>query len=149
MEWARAALDDALDCAMDFGTHSCRPACFVRRRGAGVVCRHGFWHLEWDGERWVVAPGKALVPGCADVGDLLATELAARVDPGLDRGGQSKGAVCRVRTHAWETRGAFAVALACRCNHDVSVLEHHTPEDAGDADDLARALNDTRDATSA
>ena len=45
-------------------------------------------------------------------------KLAARVDPGLEEGGQTKGGIRRVRTHRWETRSAFAIAVSCRCNHD-------------------------------
>ena len=149
LEWVRAALDDARDVAGDMGVHGCRPGCWARRRGVGVVCRHGYFHLEPDGERLVVRPGKPLVPDPADANALLEEQLAARVDAGIDAGGYAKGAVLRVRTHRWETRSMFAVALACRCNHDCSILEHVAPDADGDADDLARALNETRDGTAA
>ena len=49
LAWTRAALDDARDIAADMGVHGCRPGCWARRRGVGVVCRHGFFDLEADG----------------------------------------------------------------------------------------------------
>ena len=42
LTWAEASLDDARDVAADMGVHGCRQGCWARRRGVGVVCRHGF-----------------------------------------------------------------------------------------------------------
>ena len=150
-KWARDALDDAWSCAAAFGTHECRPGCGKKRPRVGLVCRHGYWHLIPRGDdRWEVARGKAADP-LPDTFVAMPSygELAAHVDPGIDAGGQDTGRIDRTRFHAWETRGTLAIALATRCNEDVSVVDHLPPEDVESRAALREALEATRDATAA
>ena len=115
--WAEAAVGDALDCAGEFGHHSCRSGCWRKRARIGIVCRGGYYHLEpGDKGGWNVVCGRALV------GDPR-RELIAEVDVGERAGGQDEGAIRRVRVQRWEIKGNFMFFVGCRCNHDTGRSE--------------------------